>query len=86
LINTGKTEAIIHGTKGMIRMNTMWHIPTSVDLITNEGELQHFEFEEHGNGYEYEAAEVMRCLDAKAIQSPDFSWQHSAELIVLLKR
>jgi predicted dehydrogenase len=84
LINTGRTEAIIHGSKGKIRINTMWHIPTTVDLFVDDEKPVHYAFEESGSGYQYEAAEVMRCLDANLTESPSFSWQHSIDLISTL--
>jgi len=84
VINTGRTEAIIHGTKGKIRINTMWHMPTSVDLIVDDSKPVHYTFKEPGNGYQYEAAEVMRCLDEGLTESPSFSWQNSIDLIATL--
>ncbi len=84
LINTGRTEALIHGSEGKIRMNTMWHIPTSLDLFVDDKKPVHYAFDEPGNGYQYEAAEVMRCLDEGLTESPAFSWQHSIDLISTL--
>jgi predicted dehydrogenase len=84
LINTGRTEAMIHGSMGKIRINTMWHIPTSVDLFIDDNKPVHYAFDESGNGYQYEAAEVMRCLDEGLTESPAFSWQHSTDLISTL--
>lgn len=84
LINTGRTEAIIHGTKGKIRINTMWHIPTTIDFLPDDAQPVHFSFAESGNGYQYEAAEVMRCLDKGLTESPSFNWQNSIDLISVL--
>jgi predicted dehydrogenase len=84
LIADGRTEAIIHGSEGMIRINTMWHIPSSVDLIKKGTGPVHFKFIEPGYGYQYEAEEVMKCLDDKKIESPIFGWQKSIDLISTL--
>jgi predicted dehydrogenase len=84
ILNPGKVESVIHGTKGMLRLNKWWHTPTSIDLIFPDQETQHISFEEPGNGYQYEAIEVMKCLDAGEIQSSVFSWEHSDRLIKTL--
>lgn len=83
LVN-GRTESMIMGSKGRIRINTMWHIPTSLDLFKNGKEPVHFDFKEEGSGYQYEAEEVMKCLDSGKIQSEIFTWQKSIDLISVL--
>ena len=64
-------EAVIMGTKGMIRVHLPMYRPTRMTLSWTpsvrmqppvEGETYHLPFE--GNGYGYEAAEVMRCVRA----------------------
>jgi predicted dehydrogenase len=77
----GRNETLIHGSKGMIRMNSMWHTFTSLDLLPNDGEPQHITFDRQGYGYQYEAEEVMRCIDEEKQQSDKWSWDHSRKLI-----
>lgn len=84
IVNTGRTQTMVYGNKGYIRLNTMWHMPTSIDVIPDNEKPEHISFEEPGNGYQYEADEVMKCLDKNKISSDVFSWQHSAELISVL--
>jgi predicted dehydrogenase len=84
LVADGRTEAIIHGSEGMIRINSQWHIPSTVDLIKKETGTVHFKFIEPGYGYQYEAEEVMKCLDKKMTESPVFGWQKSIDLIATL--
>jgi len=84
IATNGRNEAIVHGTKGLIRINTMWHIPTSVDLLLNDEKPVHYSFEEPGFGYQYEAEEVMDCLDKGLTQSSVFGWQRSLDLISTL--
>jgi predicted dehydrogenase len=83
-MTTGRNEAIIHGSKGILRLNSMWHTPTSIDIISINGTSEHFAFEVQGNGYQYEASEVMKCLAGKKHMSPLWSWNHSAALSTLL--
>ncbi len=80
----GRVESIIHGTKGLLRLNRYWHIPTSIDIIPDKGKTKHYKFDEPGYGYQYEADEVMRCLDKGQTQSDIFSWDRSLRLITTL--
>jgi predicted dehydrogenase len=84
IVNSGRNEALIHGTKGKIRINAMWHIPTSVDLLPDDDDMVHYSFHEPGFGYQYEAAEVMHCMEDGLKESPVFSWEHSHDLICTL--
>ena len=62
-------EAIVMGTEGLIRIHSQWWHPTvlTLSLEGREEEVIHLPFE--GNGYQYEAAEVMRCLRAGRLES-----------------
>lgn len=86
VIHSGKVESLIHGSRGMLRVNKWWHTPTSLDLFPDEGEPEHFHFEEPGFGYQYEAQEVMNCLDKGLIESPRFGREDSRQLITMLDR
>jgi predicted dehydrogenase len=82
----GRTEAMVHGSEGSIRINTQWHRPTTVDLIKKGTGPVHYKFIEPGFGYQYEAEEVMKCLDEKKIESSVFGWQKSIDLISTLDK
>jgi len=84
LITEGRTEAIIHGSEGIIKINSQWHIPSTVDLIKKGTGPVHYKFIEPGFGYQYEAEEVIKCLDEKKIESSVFGWQKSIDLISTL--
>jgi len=62
-------EATLMGTGGHIRIHSQWWHPTMLTLSVEgrEEEVIHLPFE--GNGYHYEAAEVMRCLRAGRLES-----------------
>ena len=62
-------EALLLGTEGQIRIYSPWWRPTTLTLSIQgqEDEVMHFPFE--GNGYNYEIAEVMRCLRAGRSES-----------------
>lgn len=86
IVTGGRSEALIHGGNGLLRLNRSWYTPTTLDCISDSGGTGHFTFEEPGSGYSHEAAEVMRCLDQGRLQSRHWSWDHSRNLITLLDR
>lgn len=81
IMNTGRSETLIYGDKGYIRLNTMWHCPTTIDLFLDGKEPEHLDFEEPGFGYQYEAKHVMECMNEGKIESEIFSWEKSLHLI-----
>ena len=84
ILSNGRTEAIIHGSEGILRLNRHWHIPTSLDVIHDDKEKIHHEFDEPGYGYQYEAEEVMKCLENGKMESDVFSLEKSLRLITAL--
>jgi predicted dehydrogenase len=63
-------EATITGERGMIRLPANWWMPQEC-ILNLEGEPeQTFELPFTGNGYNYEALEVMRCLREGLLESP----------------
>ena len=77
------TEARIYCDKGKITLHRMFHCPTSVTV--SEGNVtEKLPIEFSGNGYNYEADEVMRCLDLSLTESPLWNLDSSIELIKLL--
>lgn len=62
-------EAVLSGTQGRIRIHRPWWRPT-VMTLSREGHADEvMEFPLSGNGYQFEAAEVMRCLRAGQLES-----------------
>jgi len=68
-LNTAQ-EAIISGTRGRIRVHTPWWRPTAMTLSRDDQSDERFGFLLEGNGYEYEAREVMDCLRSGKLESP----------------
>ncbi len=62
-------EATIMGTEGYIRIHSPWWYPTTMTIDKPGQEAQTLEFPYEGNGYNYEAAEVQRCLAAGKLES-----------------
>lgn len=82
-VNT-ETSAVIAGTKGRIKMNRMFFIPTSISVNIEEESTSHHEFTVIKNGYEYEAIEVMECLDKGLTESPKLPLSFTSQLMKLL--
>ena len=62
-------DALIMGTKGSIKINSPWWKPTALTLLVDGADPAVIELPYEGNGYNYEAAEVGRCLRAGKLES-----------------
>jgi predicted dehydrogenase len=62
------SEAIVMGTKGRIRLHSPIYCPTQLTLTLN-GEDEVIDAPLEGNGYNYQAVEVMNCLRAGKLES-----------------
>lgn len=61
-------DVTIYGTKGRIKIHTPWWKPQRMSLIIGDEE-QIIDVPYEGNGYNYEAMEVEKCVRAKQIES-----------------
>jgi predicted dehydrogenase len=77
-------EAVIYCTKGKIKLHKMFHMPTKLSIIKND-ETTEIPITWKGNGYNYEAEEVMQCLAKKQIESPSLAHEFSLTLMHLLE-
>jgi predicted dehydrogenase len=66
---TTPQEATIMGTEGYVRIHAPWWRPTSMTISRPGTEEETIETPVSGNGFDYEAAEVMRCLKAGKTES-----------------
>ena len=62
-------EATIMGTEAYIRIHAPWWRPASMTISRPGTEDETVEVPVSGNGFNYEAAEVMRCLEAGKTES-----------------
>lgn len=66
--------AEISGTAGRIRLTADFHLPTSViEIVPSDGQPQTIDLDVPG-GFQFEAAEVARCLAAGRTESSLMSW------------
>ncbi len=66
---TTPQEATIMGTEGYVRIHAPWWRPKSMTISRPGEEDESVEAPVSGNGFNYEAAEVMRCLEAGKTES-----------------
>jgi hypothetical protein len=77
-------EARVYGNKGHLKLHRLFSKTDRLSFIDNTG-LEHTLLADIvGNGYNYEAAEVMNCLDKGLIESPSMSLDFSIDLISVL--
>jgi len=77
-------EARVYGEGGYLKLHSMFHIPTRLTLRTNDGRETDIQINHVGNGYNYEAAEMMDCLDKGLIESHSLPHAFSIELMEVL--
>jgi predicted dehydrogenase len=62
LRTTTSQEAVIMGTEGRLKIHSQWWVPKSITLTRFGQGNEVIEMPFEGNGYNYEAREVMRCM------------------------
>lgn len=80
-----QNDARVYGEEGCLKLHEMFNRPTKLSLIRNNGQEDEIPTGQFGNGYNYEAAEVMRCLDEGLLESPGMSHSFSIELMEVLE-
>ncbi|MBN2069708.1 MAG: Gfo/Idh/MocA family oxidoreductase [Opitutales bacterium] len=74
--------AAIYGSKGYIEFHHEFWRPVTFKLFQADNPVpQIFEFPLEGNGYNYEAVEVQRCIRSGLTQSPLVPWERSLRLM-----
>jgi predicted dehydrogenase len=81
-----RTDAEIACRNGTLTIHNRFHEPSYLELRTGKAEAEYFRFDYRGNGYEYEAEEVMRCLDNQLTESPRMDHAFTLSLMTTLDR
>jgi predicted dehydrogenase len=71
---------------GSVRLARRWMTPTTLTVWHDDNREETFSFEQPGNGYQYEAAHVMECLDAGRTESELLPLGFSLDLMETLDR
>jgi predicted dehydrogenase len=78
------TDANIYGDKGKIHLRSQWFRPSPVVVSKHDEKAEEFLFPSRANGYEYEAEEVMNCLNEGLTESSIWNLDQSLQLMRLL--
>ena len=78
------SEAKLFGENGSLRLCRFFHIPTKLMIRRGDDEEQEISVYSVGNGYNYEAKEVMDCLNRGETESEGMPLSFSLDLIRLL--
>jgi len=74
-------ELTVSGTRGHVRMNTMFHRARSVTVALEDGSTRTVDTPYLGNGYVHEAMEAQRCLRAGLLESPGMTHEETLALM-----
>jgi predicted dehydrogenase len=86
LLSDAPTEANLMFEQGWIRMESWWLTPGPITIHRKDRKPQRVKFRKAGNGYQYEAAEVMQCLDNGLTESHSLPLDFSLDLMGTLDR
>jgi len=79
-------EAAIYGTDGYIKLPHMFFQPDRIIVKSGQEQEKEIKFERLGNGYSYEAAEVMRCLRDGEVECPAMPLETSIAFMKTMDR
>ena len=79
-------EAYILGTKGHIKIDEVFAVPTKAALFIDNKEVESIEEPIIGNALNYEAEEVMRCLNEGLKESPYMPLDESIEIMDIMDK
>jgi len=74
-------DAIISGTKGSIRVGPPFYCATEATLSVDGKDEQTINMPLEGNGYNYQAQEVMQCLRTKKLESDIMSLNETLSIM-----
>lgn len=78
-------QAVIYGSEGWIKVPHMFWQPDEI-VICRGGQEETFSFPRLGNGYSFEAAEVMKCIREGKRESDIMPLQKSTAIMATLDR
>ena len=81
-----ESEAKVYGKDGCLRICRMFHMPTDLTYKIGDEQENRVDIQTIGNGYNYEAMEVMRCLENGSTESKLHPLSFSKELMSLMDK
>ena len=86
LLEKTPTEAIFYCEKGVIKINSQFHTPSTITLIPNEGNEETIDFNYKTIGYNYEVIHFNELLRQGKTESNIMSFEFSRHLILTLDK
>lgn len=83
VVNETPCEAVIFGSKGNLKIHSPFWVSQKLTLTVN-GKSEEIPMPMVGNGYNYEAQEVMRCLRAGKLESENCPHAETLEIMRLM--
>lgn len=77
-------ELTVSGSRGHIRMNTMFHRAQSITVSLDDGSARTIDTPFLGNGYVHEVIEAQRCFRAGLIESPGMTHAETLDLMSVM--
>lgn len=77
-------ELTVSGSRGHIRMNTMFHRARSITVSLDDGSTRTIDTPFLGNGYVHEVIEAQRCFRAGLIESPGMTHAETLDLMSVM--
>ena len=77
-------ELTVSGTRGHVRMNTMFHRARSLTVALDDGSSRTVDTPYLGNGYVHEVLEAQRCWRAGLIESPGMTHDETLALMSVM--
>jgi len=84
LVTDAPIEALFMGSEGYIRIHAPWFMSEKLTLAGKNRDEQVIEVPMQGNGYNYEAEEVNRCLKEGKLESDLMPLDESLELMEVM--
>ncbi|WP_298556375.1 Gfo/Idh/MocA family oxidoreductase [uncultured Algibacter sp.] len=84
LVEDTATEAIFYCERGTIKINSMFHMPTTVTIIPKNGSQETIDFGYNTIGYNYEAIHFNELLRLGKTESNVMTFEFSKQLIEIL--
>lgn len=79
-------EAYVYGTKGYIKIDEIFAVPTKASLFIDKKEYEVIEEPIIGSGLIYEAKEVMRCIKEGLNESPYMPLKESLQIMQIMDK
>jgi len=83
MVGKSANIAQVVGTTGRVHIDGWFYTPTSMQVVRDDVVVREFDGRVD-NGFQFQAAEVARCIAEGLTQSPVMSWQDTRDVMQLL--